>query len=92
MKLAAPRVRGEVRSTYGTQIAYERAGDGPPVLLIDGALCSRQMGPMEALAAPLAERFTVFRYDRAPRPTCVAFRRVPRSRSKRRIAASQFAS
>ena len=57
----------EVRSKDGTRIGYERTGDGPSVLLVDGALCSRKMGPMEALAARLADRFTVFRYDRRGR-------------------------
>ena len=57
----------EVRSKDGTRIAYDRTGDGPAVILVDGALCSRAMGPMEALAAQLADRFTVFRYDRRGR-------------------------
>ncbi len=57
----------EVRSKDGTRIGFDRTGDGPPVILVDGALCSRTMGPMEALAAQMSDRFTVFRYDRRGR-------------------------
>jgi pimeloyl-ACP methyl ester carboxylesterase len=66
MKIAG-RIMSEVRSKDGTRIGYDQTGDGPPVILVDGALCSRAMGPMEALAARLADRFTVFRYDRRGR-------------------------
>ena len=31
----------QVTSKDGTAIAYERVGAGPPLILIDGALCSR---------------------------------------------------
>jgi pimeloyl-ACP methyl ester carboxylesterase len=63
----AGRIMSEVRSKDGTRIGYDQTGDGPPVILVDGALCSRAMGPMEALAARLADRFTVIRYDRRVR-------------------------
>jgi len=56
-----------VTSRDGTRIAYERTGDGPPLILVDGALCSRNMGPMGSLAALLAPHFTVYRYDRRGR-------------------------
>lgn len=56
-----------VRSKDGTTIAYERMGSGPAVILVDGALCSREFGPMPKLAPLLAERFTVFVYDRRGR-------------------------
>ena len=39
-----------VRSADGTTIAYTRAGQGPPLILVDGALCSRSFGPMPKLA------------------------------------------
>jgi pimeloyl-ACP methyl ester carboxylesterase len=57
----------EVLSLDGTRIAYERTGNGSPIILVDGALCSRKMGPMASLAALLANRFTVYRYDRRGR-------------------------
>jgi pimeloyl-ACP methyl ester carboxylesterase len=54
-------------SRDGTQIAYTRAGDGPPIILVDGALCHRQMGPNRKLAERLSKEFTVFTYDRRGR-------------------------
>ena len=56
-----------VISRDGTAIAYERVGDGPAVILVDGALCHRASGPARPLAARLAERFTVYAYDRRGR-------------------------
>jgi pimeloyl-ACP methyl ester carboxylesterase len=55
------------RSSDGTLIAYETRGDGPPLILVDGALCSRAMGPSKALAEALSAQFTVIRYDRRGR-------------------------
>jgi pimeloyl-ACP methyl ester carboxylesterase len=56
-----------VTSADGTRIAYERAGSGPALILVDGALCCRAMGPMRSVAERLAAHFTVFRYDRRGR-------------------------
>jgi pimeloyl-ACP methyl ester carboxylesterase len=56
-----------VISQDGTRIAYERLGSGPPVILIDGAMCSRAFGPMPKIAELLKEQFTVFLYDRRGR-------------------------
>ena len=56
-----------VTSTDGTTIAYERSGSGPPVILVDGAMCYRGAGPMRPLAALLQESFTVYTYDRRGR-------------------------
>src|SRR5713226_9035537 len=56
-----------VRSKDGTAIAFDRSGDGPPIILVDGALCYRASGPMGPLAALLAPHFTVFTYDRRGR-------------------------
>jgi pimeloyl-ACP methyl ester carboxylesterase len=56
-----------VRSKDGTPIAYDRSGSGPPLILVDGALCSRGFGPSPALAPLLARHFTVFAYDRRGR-------------------------
>jgi pimeloyl-ACP methyl ester carboxylesterase len=58
---------GSVTSRDGTRIAYDRSGEGPPVILVYGALCPRAFGPMPPLAALLAERFSVFAYDRRGR-------------------------
>jgi pimeloyl-ACP methyl ester carboxylesterase len=54
-------------SKDGTRIAYEHWGAGPPVILVDGAFCSRRFGPTDKLAPLLARRFTVFAYDRRGR-------------------------
>jgi pimeloyl-ACP methyl ester carboxylesterase len=56
-----------VRSKDATTIAFERIGEGPPLVMVDGALCSRAMGPGASLAPRLAEHFTVFTYDRRGR-------------------------
>src|SRR5260370_5600951 len=49
-------------SKDGTVISYDRLGQGPPVILVDGALCSRAFGPMPKLAALMAKHFTRFTY------------------------------
>jgi pimeloyl-ACP methyl ester carboxylesterase len=57
-----------VTSTDGTTIAFERTGNGPPLLLVGGAFCDRTAPPSGTpLAALLAARFTVFSYDRRGR-------------------------
>jgi pimeloyl-ACP methyl ester carboxylesterase len=56
-----------VHSKDGTTIAFDRIGGGPPLILVDGALCSRAMGPCGPLATLLAAHFTVFTYDRRGR-------------------------
>jgi pimeloyl-ACP methyl ester carboxylesterase len=59
----------QVRSRDGTTIGFDRLGGGagPPVILVDGAFCSRAFGPMPKLAPLLARDFTVFMYDRRGR-------------------------
>jgi pimeloyl-ACP methyl ester carboxylesterase len=56
-----------VRSKDGTAIVFDRVGHGSPLILVDGALCYRAMGPSAALAKLLAPHFTVFTYDRRGR-------------------------
>ena len=57
----------KVLSRDGTQIAYEKQGQGPTVLLVDGALSFRSFGPMPELAKLLSTNFTVVDYDRRGR-------------------------
>jgi pimeloyl-ACP methyl ester carboxylesterase len=57
----------QVLSKDGTAIAFDRIGAGPAVILIDGALCYRGMGQSGKLANLMAQRFTVFTYDRRGR-------------------------
>ena len=56
-----------VTSKDGTRIGYERLGSGPPLVLVDGALCSRAFGPTRKNAELLAQHFTVYCYDRRGR-------------------------
>ena len=67
VRTEADTVMSVVRSTDGTPIAYERRGSGAPLILVDGALCSRAFGPSSKLAPLLAQHFTVFTYDRRGR-------------------------
>ena len=55
----------EVTSKDGTTIAFDRLGDGPPVILVCGAATDRMANA--PLAELLAEHFTVFNYDRRGR-------------------------
>jgi pimeloyl-ACP methyl ester carboxylesterase len=54
-----------VKSRDGTPIGYDRVGEGPAVIFVDGALSTR--GGKADLARLLAERFTVYSYDRRGR-------------------------
>src|SRR5258708_22332252 len=58
---------GKVFSKDGTPIAFDRIGNGPSVILVDGALCYRGMGQSGRLAEILAQHFTVFTYVRRSR-------------------------
>ena len=57
----------KVISKDGTKIAYDKLGDGPVIILVDGALCYRNFGPSPAIAKLLAKDFTVYMYDRRGR-------------------------
>ncbi|MGC9665161.1 alpha/beta fold hydrolase [Planosporangium sp. 12N6] len=57
----------KVTSRDGTTIACERVGEGPALVLVDGAMCYRAFGPLPALARVLAPDFTVYTYDRRGR-------------------------
>jgi pimeloyl-ACP methyl ester carboxylesterase len=54
-------------SADGTEIAYEIAGSGPPVVLVDGAMCFRDSGPMRSIADALTGRLSIGLYDRRGR-------------------------
>ncbi|MDQ3783864.1 MAG: alpha/beta hydrolase [Actinomycetota bacterium] len=55
----------KVTSSDGTTIAFERIGDGRPVIVVGGALCDR--AKTRPLAEELAKHFTVINYDRRGR-------------------------
>ena len=52
------------KSADGTVIAYDRTGDGPPLIVAVGAFCDRRSF---VPPAGLTERFTVYTYDRRGR-------------------------
>ncbi len=54
-------------SKDGTAIAFKKTGTGPSVILVDGAFCSSNFGPMPKLAPVLEKYFTVITYDRRAR-------------------------
>jgi pimeloyl-ACP methyl ester carboxylesterase len=54
-----------VTSRDGTTIAFDRLGDGAPIILVGGASADRSANA--SLAALLTEHFTVFNYDRRGR-------------------------
>jgi pimeloyl-ACP methyl ester carboxylesterase len=54
-------------SQDGTKIAYDRLGDGPALILVDAAMCTRNSGAKPDLARLLAAHFTVYSYDRRGR-------------------------
>jgi pimeloyl-ACP methyl ester carboxylesterase len=57
-----------IRSRDGTVIAFDRTGDGPPVILVSGELRHRAVDPrMAHLAELLTPDFTVYHYDRRGR-------------------------
>lgn len=56
-----------VRSKDGTQIAYDKIGQGPALILVGGAFSYRKFAGMLKLASLLSEHFTVYYYDRRGR-------------------------
>lgn len=56
-----------VRSADGTVIAYDRTGDGPPLVLVDASGHYRAFSSFAGLAPLLTADFTVVHYDRRGR-------------------------
>jgi pimeloyl-ACP methyl ester carboxylesterase len=56
-----------VTARDGTTIAYDTVGQGPALLLVDGALSVHSSGGKSELAELLAPHFTVYGYDRRGR-------------------------
>lgn len=54
-----------VTSADGTKIAFDRLGQGPPVVVVSGMFCDRQT--TQELAEQLAHQFSVINYDRRGR-------------------------
>jgi pimeloyl-ACP methyl ester carboxylesterase len=60
----------KVTSSDGTHIAFDRLGEGPPIILVGGTLEQRAMDSETSRLAALpllAQHFTVFHYDRRGR-------------------------
>jgi pimeloyl-ACP methyl ester carboxylesterase len=57
----------ELKSKDGTVIAYETAGEGPALVIVDGALTTRSSGSKAQLVRLLAPHATVYTYDRRGR-------------------------
>lgn len=58
----------KVTSKDGTTIAFDKLGEGPAIILVDGALQYRAFDQgMAQLADLLAQYFTIFHYDRRGR-------------------------
>jgi pimeloyl-ACP methyl ester carboxylesterase len=55
------------KSRDGTTIAFDRLGQGPPVILVGGAFSWRRWKGFVELAELLSSRFTVLNYDRRGR-------------------------
>lgn len=58
---------GRVTSKDGTLVAFDRTGTGPALVLVSGALSHRGALAGNPLVDRLAERFTVYIYDRRGR-------------------------
>jgi pimeloyl-ACP methyl ester carboxylesterase len=56
-----------VTSADGTPIAYDRYGDGPALILVNGAMGYRKFKKFEQMATALSEHCTVINYDRRGR-------------------------
>ena len=58
----------KVRSSDGTEIAFDHVGDGPPLIMVGGATDYRAINPTaKELVALLAPQFAVITYDRRGR-------------------------
>jgi pimeloyl-ACP methyl ester carboxylesterase len=57
----------KITSKDGTQIAFEKQGLGPALIMVDGALGFRSFSPLLELAKLLAPQFEVYNYDRRGR-------------------------
>lgn len=57
----------KVTSKDGTSIGFDKRGKGQPLIIVDGAMCSRAFGPTGKMGKMLAENFTVINYDRRGR-------------------------
>jgi pimeloyl-ACP methyl ester carboxylesterase len=62
-----PTTSKTVTSKDGTSIAYEQAGSGPALILVDAAGHYRKLSSFDGLISLLSADFTVYHYDRRGR-------------------------
>jgi pimeloyl-ACP methyl ester carboxylesterase len=67
VETADPTTSKTVTSKDGTSIAYEQAGTGPALILVDAAGHYRKLSSFDGLIGLLAADFTVYHYDRRGR-------------------------
>jgi pimeloyl-ACP methyl ester carboxylesterase len=56
-----------ISSNDGTKIVFDKAGSGPTVIIVDGALTTRSSGSKPQLVGFLSHHLTVYTYDRRGR-------------------------
>jgi pimeloyl-ACP methyl ester carboxylesterase len=61
------RTDSSVTSADGTRIAFDRSGSGSSLILVEPAGHFREFSAFDGLTPLIAERFTVYRYDRRGR-------------------------
>ena len=59
-----PAATGRVLSADGTPIAWQRQGEGPPLVVVDPIMMDRTTSAMAGVAELLAAGHTVYTYDR----------------------------
>jgi pimeloyl-ACP methyl ester carboxylesterase len=65
--MATPSTSQSVRSADGTRIAFDRAGDGPALIMVEAAGHYRDFSSFAGLVPLLSQEFTVYSYDRRGR-------------------------
>jgi pimeloyl-ACP methyl ester carboxylesterase len=56
-----------IRSKDGTRIAFDKAGTGPAIIIVNGALSYRAVYNDKPLVSALSDNFTIYTYDRRGR-------------------------
>jgi pimeloyl-ACP methyl ester carboxylesterase len=65
--MSSSRASQSVRSADGTRIAFDRVGDGPPLILVEAALHYRDFSSFGGLVPLLSRDLSVYTYDRRGR-------------------------
>src|SRR5207244_7996640 len=60
-------ITATVKSKDGDTIGFDKQGDGPALILVNGAMSTRSDGSKPEVAGLLAQHFTVYTYDRRGR-------------------------